>query len=55
MRVANLPHYADDAKEALRVVVIVIVAVVAPVLILLWLGRVLHRLDLCLARVTGRR
>jgi hypothetical protein len=55
MRIASLPAYFNDAREAFGVVMIVIVAVVAPVLVLLVLGRVLHRLERGLVWVAGRR
>jgi hypothetical protein len=55
MRIASLPAHFNDAREAFGVVMIVIVAVVAPVLVLLVLGRVLHRLERGLVWVAGRR
>lgn len=55
MRLASLPTSFNDVREAFGVVMVVIVPVVAPVLVLLVLGRVLHRLERGLVWVVGRR
>jgi hypothetical protein len=55
MRIGHLPAYYHDTKETLGVVMILIVPVVAPVLMLLLLGRLLHGVDRGAAWLVGRR